>query len=582
MNGDGHIKLALSAIVALFVVVYVLPLGIRPMVTPDEGRYAEIPREMCSTGDWVVPRLNGLRYFEKPAGGYWMTAGSMMVFGENTFAMRLPSALAAGISALIVFLLVRRSTKDDTTSLFAAAALLTSIQFFAIGVYNVLDGPFSMLITLAMALFFVAYGSTDVRKRGLFLVLFGAACGAAFLVKGFLGFAIPGVIIVPFLAWERRWKDMLTLPWLPLAGALAIALPWCIAIHLREPDYWHYFFWVEHIERFISPAVSAQHKEPFWYFLPVIIAGALPWAAIFPAATTGLIAERKPSMLTKYCLCWLLCSFLFLSGSSGKLGTYILPCFPPLMILTAVGLRRYMKDGRTLAMRIGLCSLAAVVAILGVGLAVAQILDVGTMKFYTADETLKWICAAAAILSWALITLVAAFLRNPGSRLCAACLAPVAVFLSVHFVIPNRSMEGRPHADLLPPGTVVHKDNVLNPGRYKEGKGPGYFLRKHMDRVDADVLVVSDSHLVSAICWFYKRTDVSILNSGGELSYGLAYQDSSHRLLSLEALRATILKAQPSGRVILITNNKHYAHYRTVLPPARFEDIHGGFVFAEY
>ena len=87
------------AVVALFLLIYILPLGVRPMVIPDETRYAEVPREMLASGDWVVPHLNGLRFFHKPPLGYWLNATSMMLFGENAFAVRLPSAMSVGISA---------------------------------------------------------------------------------------------------------------------------------------------------------------------------------------------------------------------------------------------------------------------------------------------------------------------------------------------------------------------------------------------------------------------------------------------------------------------------------------------------
>ena len=104
---DVVMKYASAGLIVLFLLLYILPLGVRPIVIPDEARYCEIPREMLVSGDWVVPRLNGLRYFEKPVLGYWVTAASMALFGQNPFAARLPSAAATGLSALLLFLLVR-------------------------------------------------------------------------------------------------------------------------------------------------------------------------------------------------------------------------------------------------------------------------------------------------------------------------------------------------------------------------------------------------------------------------------------------------------------------------------------------
>lgn len=101
-------KQAVVLLLLFFLVLYILPLGVRDLIVPDETRYAEIPREMIADGDWVAPHLNGLRYFEKPVLGYWVHAGSILLFGENNFAVRLPSALAVGLSALLIYMLICR------------------------------------------------------------------------------------------------------------------------------------------------------------------------------------------------------------------------------------------------------------------------------------------------------------------------------------------------------------------------------------------------------------------------------------------------------------------------------------------
>ncbi len=113
------------AVVALFVVLYLLPLGARPMSSPDEYRYGQIPAEMLDGGDWVVPHLDGMPYFEKPVLGYWLNAASMAVFGRNAFAVRLPAAFGAGLMALLVFLLVKIPGRDDSEPALAAMAVLT-------------------------------------------------------------------------------------------------------------------------------------------------------------------------------------------------------------------------------------------------------------------------------------------------------------------------------------------------------------------------------------------------------------------------------------------------------------------------
>ena len=169
------------------------------MLIPDEFRYAEISREMLETGDWVVPHLDGLRYFEKPVLGYWLNAIGIAMFGENAFAIRFFSALAAGISAVILFFLARKYAGGYRTGIFVAVVFLTCSEVFSIGTISVFDSMFSMFLTAAMALFFFAHMEDGSRKRTCLLALSGISCGLAFLTKGFLAFAIPAVAVIPFL-----------------------------------------------------------------------------------------------------------------------------------------------------------------------------------------------------------------------------------------------------------------------------------------------------------------------------------------------------------------------------------------------
>ena len=146
-------KLYLTA-VGIFMLIYIVPLGIRPIILPDESRYAEIPREMLASGNWIVPKFDGLRYFEKPVLGYWLNALSIKLFGENAFGARFPSALATGLSAFIIFLLVYRFAGDITAAIAAALIFLTSFIVYGIGTFNVLDSMLAVFITASMASFF--------------------------------------------------------------------------------------------------------------------------------------------------------------------------------------------------------------------------------------------------------------------------------------------------------------------------------------------------------------------------------------------------------------------------------------------
>lgn len=226
----------------MFLLLYVVPLGVRPMFIPDEFRYAEIPREMIVSGDWVVPHLDGLRYFEKPVLGYWLNAVSMIIFGQNAFGVRFPSAAAVGISALLIFVAVRRFGGGSLTGMLASAVFLTFSEVYAIGTFSVLDSVLSMFITASMVSFFFAYAEAISRKKTGFLALFGAFCGLAFLTKGFIALAVPVVAIVPFMLWEGRWKELFRIAPVTLGTAVLVVLPWGLMIHFREPDFRNYFF----------------------------------------------------------------------------------------------------------------------------------------------------------------------------------------------------------------------------------------------------------------------------------------------------------------------------------------------------
>ena len=189
------------ALFVLFVFVYTLPLGFRPLTIPDESRYGEIPREMLASGDWVVPRLNGLKYFEKPAFGYWANAVSIITFGENAFALRITSALSVIISALMIFLLVRRFSPEGPTSALAPAIFLTCPLVLAIGHINLLDSLLSMLLTGALVCFFFAHMAENMPRKAFFSRPHGRFLRVCFSHEGICGLcrACAGGCAVPDL-----------------------------------------------------------------------------------------------------------------------------------------------------------------------------------------------------------------------------------------------------------------------------------------------------------------------------------------------------------------------------------------------
>lgn len=583
-------------LIFVFLFLYILPLNVRPIVIPDEARYAEIAREMVVTGDFVVPRLNGLRYFEKPMMGHWLNAASIMLFGENEFAVRFPSALAAGLSALMLFFLARRFAAKGADGKYidngyftgAAASLifLTCLEVFVVGVYSALDSMFSFFITAAMICYFYAFSQSNqagcvgrdsfptngreaplsgndsvAGRRNLFLLCFGVFVGFAFLTKGFLAFVIPVIAIAPFLVWEKRWKELFLSPWIPLAAAVLVILPWAVWIHLKEPDFWNYFFWEEHIRRFA--AGNAQHKAPFYYFLFYFPAAALPWTFMLPAAVSGL-RKKTPNApldasLIRYAICWLVFPFLFFSMAKGKLITYILPCFVPFALLMAAGLgncRNWKTDDNTggkmrKGFHVGAVLAACVFAVLAGVLALTCITDVFYFKPY-AWGWKYWLAVFGCITCMVLI-LAAVKAQDGRKKIVIYGLAPVLLMFSAHFLYPD---------------AIVFK------------KSPGMFLMKHADKILPATVIVSDYSPIHAVCWYYKRQDVYLLGNSGELTYGVRQQDAALRLLTVEKLKRLI--NENHRNLVLVARKNNYQKWKTALPVPVFEDNNGQFVFAAY
>jgi 4-amino-4-deoxy-L-arabinose transferase len=541
--------------VGFFLLIYILPLGLRPLFMRDESRYAEIPREMIASGDWIVPRLDGVRYFEKPVLGYWLNALAIKLFGENAFAVRLPSAMSVGISALLIFFLVRRfsSGERDSAGLFAAVAFFSCAEVCGVGVYNVLDSVFSMFITMSMISFFLAYTEANQKKRTAFFVLFGLCCGLGFLTKGFVAFAAPVAAIAPFMIWEGRWKELFKIPWLPIAAAVLVSLPWAVAIYFREPDFWHYFFWVEHIRRFLSS--TPQHPHPFWFFIPVIAAGALPWTMLLPSSILGIKQTRFKDPLMRFSICWFLFPFIFFSLSSGKLGTYILPCFPPLVILITIGVRRYLEAGKDRAFRLVVLSFAALLLLAALTLVVIQVICPDGFNVYGQSETWKWVLGVSALVMSAVMMVLSGKKTDINKRLVFYSMSPLIFLLCANFIIPDQPTEK---------------------------VAPQRFLSRHERDVPDDAVIVSDCYLAHHVCWSYKRDDIYLLSDAGEFDYGLSYDDSRRRLLTIDRLLAMINDVPKKHPVTIITQTKRYMHYRDKIPKPLFEDIGACFVFAQF
>ncbi|MBR2963266.1 MAG: phospholipid carrier-dependent glycosyltransferase, partial [Lentisphaeria bacterium] len=507
------LKFNIPAALLIFVVLYVLLIWVRPLYSPDEARYVEIPREMIADHDFVTPRLNGARYFEKPVMGYWLIAGALRVFGENAFAGRFMPALSTGLAALIVMLLAMKMTGKRELGLYAAGCFLLMPLVFIIGTTCTLDAIFSLFVTATVASFYCAmerYLEKKFLNCVLWLTATGAAAGCAFLTKGFLAFALPVVAVLPWLVWNmveeavmrkkmgsgndtdkvydpvRYAKAIFTLPWLPFVVALAVIAPWGILVHKAQPDFWRYFVIEEHFSRFgFMGETKVEHPHGPFYFLLTLLWGAAEWFLLSPAIgygfrKIGVCGERNSWF--RFLICWFAGPFLFLSASSGKLPTYILPCFPPLAIMISVGLFRYFEerpDGKGKLFNVPLMVFAILgviagpVALVVIHYVLPKYFDVA---LYNKGETWKiFILFNALVLI--LFGAVAAFTeKKPARKLSYFLSAVIPAFIASYFVVPQSVNDAR---------------------------GMDEFLDECRDEITPDTIIIAHGSNLHAICFAY-------------------------------------------------------------------------------
>jgi 4-amino-4-deoxy-L-arabinose transferase-like glycosyltransferase len=299
---------------------------------PDEGRYAQIPREMLERGDWIVPTLQGEPYLDKPPLFYWLVMGAYSLFGYQAWAARLVPALAMHFSLLLTYLLGRRLL-GERSALWGAALLTVAPAFLGIGRLLVLDGLLTLWTTLALFSAFLAQRGT--RLHGGWWLSTAAACGLGVLTKGPVA---PILVIVPLLLQRRLTAAGAPLgwrPWLAFAGiVLAIALPWYVLACCWLPDFARHFLWQHNVLRFVQPF---DHIQPVWYYAPILLIGLLPvtllapWWLRFLLSSSAADSRRRCPELGYLLLAGLWC-VLFFSLSGSKLPTYILPAFPPLCL----------------------------------------------------------------------------------------------------------------------------------------------------------------------------------------------------------------------------------------------------------
>lgn len=521
-----------AAFGAAVFVAYFAFLGAFPLAEPDEARYAEIPREMLERGDWVTPTLNYVKYFEKPPLLYWLTATGYRVMGIHEWAVRFwPAAFAfAGIA---ITWHLGGSMWNIRAGGLAALVLATSPLYFGLSQVVVLDMPLSILMTFSLGGFWLFYRQPEPGRSGLLALHLGSAL--AVLAKGPVAVVLIGAILFVFLLLRGNLA--------PLRGILrpsgiavfaAAALPWFVLVSRRNPEFLDFFIVDQHFRRYLAPT---EHRQPLWFFVPIVFVGLLPWSAMIVRRGQVLrdfvsaLLRRRCSDAALYCTVWAGVVFAFFSLSGSKLATYVLPMAPPLALLAGRWFDRLLTGDPQPLFAATARAFVVTGTILVVGTAVAA--EVSDLP-------------VVGIVLWSV-------------RLAAGGLFASGM-IARHFVC--RSAPGTALAALFAGMLAVQVAALGGRGAAASYERLGTALRA---AARPDDRVVAYRHYVQGIP-FYARRRTIMARGAGELSFGSRQGDQSEFFWPRDEQLAS---AWASGRpLFLVVNRSELETLRPLLLPS--------------
>jgi 4-amino-4-deoxy-L-arabinose transferase-like glycosyltransferase len=388
----------------LFLAFAAILLGLlrtRTLVPPDEGRYAEMAREMFASGDWITTRLNGIKYFEKPPLQTWMNALTFALFGLGDWQARLWTGLC-GLLGVGLTGYAGKRVFGGRIGFYAALVLGSSLYWVLCSQINSVDMSLSAMMTVALCALLVAQrdDATPSEQRNWMLVCW-AGMALSVLAKGLIGLVLPGGVLVLYTLFARDWKIWTRLHLVKgLLLFFLIAAPWFVLVGLKNPEQPHFFFIHEHFDRFLR---KEHHREAAWWvFFALLAAGSVPWVGVLvqslvlgarreqPAEGTPPLRFRPRLLL----LVWVAFIILFFTKSNSKLPGYIVPVFPAVALLVANYLDVGTRGSRMLT--------AGLTALLGAGLLgfVPFMLRLarhpGEQALYAAYQ--PWVLAAGLVL----------------------------------------------------------------------------------------------------------------------------------------------------------------------------------------
>ncbi|MDO9047728.1 MAG: glycosyltransferase family 39 protein [Methylobacter sp.] len=472
--------------------IWFLLLGYRDLIDPDEGRYAEIAREMLNSGNWITPRLNGFKYFEKPPLQYWGSAISMALLGETNAAARVWCSGLGFIGALWVGFVGRR-LYGGSAGYFAFLFLISTVLYVGLGHANSLDMGVSALLIIAVGALALAQSvrHLPVQERNWMLLAWAALAGAT-LSKGLIGLVLPGGALILYSLWQRDWALWRHLHMgKGLLLYLLIAAPWFVAVSQANPEFPHFFFIHEHFERFTSD-VHGRTKSN-WYFFAVFAIGAMPW--LF-SSLNGLVkppfswrAEAGKFEASRLLWVYAIFVFFFFSISHSKLPGYILPMFPALALLVGENMakrKHFIADG------IVAIVLAAIIFIFFIWKvdSIAKPDKLATLVLFR-----PWIMAAVALIGAAGVSML--LLRRQKNL--AISIFALCALLGIQMV----SWGYQSISELRSSRTMAAA------------------IQSYLDKSGKDIVEIYDVHRYDQSLPYYLGRTVNLVGFTGELEFGI-------------------------------------------------------------
>ncbi|CAL7963758.1 4-amino-4-deoxy-L-arabinose transferase [Gammaproteobacteria bacterium] len=516
-------------------------LGNYPIDAPDSARYAEIPREMVVTGDYITPHLNGIKYFEKPPLFYWLQAISIKACGANELAVSIVNALMAlGCCLLIYF--TGRKLYGRLSGMLASFIFATSSLVFALTRVVTLDMALTFFLTGSLCSFLLATQEPAGGKCSLYLWLMYIFAALAVMTKGLVGIVFPGIIILVWTIVFNQWRDIKT--YRIVSGIfifLLITLPWHILVQIKNPEFFHFYFFEQHFLRYLTD--YAGRTQPWWFLPALFLGGLYPWVVFLPQAIMHHVPKQfsqwQQSKLIIFLLIWAVVIYVFYTFSSSQLIPYILPILPPIAVLLGNYLATYWQSNQHRPITMGFNALLFLNISLGIG-AIAAIFMLNFDEQTITRQNLY--IAAAGVIIGAIVSVLCYRRRGLFFGFTAMFLTISALWLYISPII-----------------TIINKHTIK----------PLIITLQQKLKPEDEVICYGAYYQDLP---FYLKRLVTVANYDGELTFGMQHQDAKAWMIDTK----TFWERWNSNKTVylIVSANNYRSLQATTTTKMRIVDRH--------